>query len=118
MEDCLFPLPTFDETAHLVEQVSILLRDKGFNLNKWITNDESFLQKIPEANQAKLADKGRRLNFFYQRVLRVLWNTTDDCFRFRVYLRKGPFTRRDLITILSSRFDPWRFAAPLLVIAR
>ena len=48
--DCLFAAPTVVEAARLIEQVLTLLRNRGFNITKWITNDESLLQMISEAN--------------------------------------------------------------------
>ena len=119
MDDCLFAAPTVDEAARLIEQVSTLLRNREFNITKWITNDKSLLQTIPEANRAKLVDiKDGDSNFSYQRVLGVLWDTTADCFRFRLNLRKVPFTRTGLLSVLSSVFDPLGFVAPLILTAR
>ena len=56
MGNCLFAAPTVDEALRLIEQVSTLLRNKGFNFTKWITNDESLLQMIADANRAKSVD--------------------------------------------------------------
>ena len=54
----------------------------------------------------------------YQRVLGVLWDTTTDCFKFGLNLRKRQFTRRGLLLELSSVFDFLGFVKPLILTAR
>ena len=113
IDNCLFAASIVDEAAHLIKQESTLFQNKGFNLAKWITNNESLLQILPKADRAKLIDMDGNLISSFQQVLRVLWDTTDYCFRFHVNLPKGPFTCRGLISVLSFLFDPSGFFAQL-----
>ena len=48
----------------------------------------------------------------------MLWDNEEDCFKFHVKLKDGPFTRRDLLSALSLVFDPLGFLAPLVLSAK
>ena len=48
----------------------------------------------------------------------MLWDNKEDCFKFHVKLKDGPFTRRGLLSALSSVFDPLGFLAPLILVAK
>ena len=48
-------------------------------------------------------------------MLGVLWNTEDDAFGFKVALKRKPMTRRGVLSVLSSVYDPLGFGAPFLL---
>ena len=48
-------------------------------------------------------------------VLGVLWNIEDDAFGFKVALKRKPMTRRGVLSVLSSVYDPLGFGAPFLL---
>ena len=50
IDNCLFAASIVDEAAHFIGQESTLFQNKGFNLTKWITNNESLLQILPKAD--------------------------------------------------------------------
>ena len=47
-------------------------------------------------------------------ALRLLWDTKTGNFGFRVKLKQKSWARRGLITVISSFYDPSRFASPFL----
>ena len=47
-------------------------------------------------------------------ALRLLWDTETGNFGFRVKLKQKSWARRGLITVISSFYDPSRFASPFL----
>ena len=51
MDNYLF-VSTVDKAGRLIQQVSTHLPNRNFNVTKWITNNESLLQMMPEANRA------------------------------------------------------------------
>ena len=50
-----------------------------------------------------------------QRALGVLRDIPADAFTFKVSLGKRPFTRRGMLSILNSLYDPLGLAAPVIV---
>ena len=53
-----------------------------------------------------------------QRSLRVFWNLEMDAFTFKVTLPEKPFTRRGVLSIVNSVYDPLGFVAPVMLEGR
>ena len=50
-----------------------------------------------------------------QRALGVLWDISTDAFTFKVSLGEKPFTRRGVLSIINSLYDPLGLAAPVVI---
>ena len=48
-------------------------------------------------------------------MLDVLWNIEDDAFGFNLVLKSKPMTRRGVLSVLSSVYDPLGFGALFLL---
>ena len=48
-------------------------------------------------------------------MLGVLWNIEDDAFGFKVALKSKPMTRRGVLSVLSSVYDPLGFGTLFLL---
>ena len=48
-------------------------------------------------------------------MLGVLCNIEDEAFGFKVALKSKPVTRRDVLSVSSSVYDPLGFGAPFLL---
>ena len=120
MDDCLFTAPTVQQAIYLRTQVSSLLKNRGFRLTKFLSNNKDLLQSIPEEDRAKskTTENDGILSSSCRRILGVLWDNEEDSFKFHVKLKDGPFTRRGLLYALSSVFDPLGFLAPLILAAK
>ena len=95
-----------------------MLRNRGFNLTKWISNDPLVLKSIPENKRAASIVEMQGSGDCYERVLGVQWSLEDDCFKFQVGLLNKPVTCRGMLSALSSLFDPLGFVAPVILTAR
>ena len=119
MDDCLKSVPDVQQAIEITKQISLLLKKGGFHLNKWMSNNKSILSQVPPEDVSK-----SMLNFSesgtegYERVLGVLWNFVTDQFSFRVKMTSKPFTRRGVLSMISSLFDPLGFAAPVIMKAK
>ena len=49
-----------------------------------------------------------------ERALGVLWNVGNDTLGFKVNLKEKPLTRRGVLSVLSSIYDPLGFGTPFL----
>ena len=99
-------------------QISSLLKNRGFRLTKFLSNNKDLLQSIPEEDRAKSKTTENDGISSCRRILGVLWDNEEDSFKFHVKLKDGPFTRRGLLSALSSVFDPLGFLAPLILAAK
>ncbi|XP_067030836.1 uncharacterized protein [Acropora muricata] len=120
VDDCLKSVKSQDEAIDLVNELQRLLRRGGFNLTKWICNSRAVLEKIPQSDRAK---KVKDLDLSHdvlpvERALGVHWNVERDEFVFKIQVKDKPLTRRGLLSIVSSIYDPLGFTAPFVLPAK
>ena len=91
----------------------------GFEMHSWACNDPSVLTPTSTSNTmnkgTRLCDKGE------ERVLGLVWESTEDVLRFNVKCKKIPTeiitgnkipTKREVLRVVMSVFDPLGLLAP------
>ncbi|XP_014668804.1 PREDICTED: uncharacterized protein LOC106810053 [Priapulus caudatus] len=120
VDDCLKAVPNDEKAISLAKDLRAVCDDGGFKLTKWGSNSRPVLRTIPEEDLAKDV-KGidlERGSLPIERVLGVEWLMESDTFRFRIVVNDKPATRRGLLSIVSSIFDPHGFVAPFVLTAK
>ena len=119
VDDCLKSLSTNANAIKLIHQLRRLLSLRGFHLTKFISNSKEVLQSLPDTTLSGTAsldlDKSCAPS---HRALGILWNTEDDCFMFDSHVKENPFTKRGLLSTMSSVYDPLGFLAPFVLPAK
>lgn len=89
-------------------------------LGCWVSNSRNVLQAIPEEKRAKEIKNidARKNELPVQRALGVQWCVESDSFRFRVNINSRPPTRRGILFVASTIFDPSGFLAPCILTAK
>ena len=120
VDDCLKSLKNESKASSMVAQLCTLLQRGGFRLTKWVSNSREVMATVPEEDKAKQL-KGVDLNFSVlptERALGVCWNVESDCFCYKIVIAEKPLTKRGLLSIVSSVFDPLGFVCPYTIIAK
>lgn len=120
VDDCLKSIPDVESAIRQTDQLRRLLATGGFNLTKWISNNRNVLSCIPEEERAKEV-KGLDLNHDalpVERALGVYWDIDSDSFCFKINIKDKPLTRRGLLSVVSSVYDPLGFAGPYTLKAK
>jgi hypothetical protein len=97
-----------DEARELSHGVKDLLAKGGFRLTKWVSNNREVLSSLPKEEWAKPV-KNLRIDediLPRDRTLGVLWCMESDTFRFEINLKDREPTRRGILSITSSVYDP------------
>ena len=94
------------------EQHQILSNGGGFRLTKWITNSHSVLETIPESERSGSVKSLDFERLPVERALGVHWDVYSDTLSFEISVRERPPTRRGILSVISSTYDPLRFASP------
>ena len=120
VDDCLKSTTTEEEAISLAENLTKLLQKGGFRLTKFISNRRSVLKTIPVDKRAKEVtnidlDKQQLPS---GRVLGVHWNIETDNFEFKICIKEKPLTRRGIISIISSIYDPLGFVSPCILVGK
>ena len=119
MDDLFKSVKSTDEAMEMQQQLSEMLYLGGFHLTKWVSNEKEVIAQISELERApsvKVVDEN--IIMPVERALGVVWDTSSDCFVFEVVERNIADTRRKMLSLIASLFDPIGFLAPFLVRAK
>lgn len=101
-----------------MDELRRLLAKGGFCLTKWISNSREVIDTIPESERAGSVKQLTFDELPIERALGVQWNVQDDKFGFKITITNKPPTRRGILSIVSSVYDPLGFAAPFVLPAK
>lgn len=120
VDDCLVSAATEEDAIDLYHELCAICLKGGFPLNKSISNSRNVLAVIPESNRAnKIKDLDLISDVLpVERVLGVQWCVESDVFKFRITLRDRPLTRRGILSVVSSVYDPLGMLAPVILNAK
>lgn len=88
---------------------------EGFHLTKWISNSREVLEEIPPGERAPSIANLDLEDLPIDRALGTQWDVEADTLSFRVKEKPVPDTRRGILSLVSSLYDPLGFAAPLIL---
>ena len=118
VDDCLKSSENEKAAITTAEQLRLLLSKGGFRLTKWLSNSRKVIETIPQSERSKLVKEIRFGELPAERALGVLWNIELDTFGFAIMVKDKPFTRRGILSVVSSVYDPLGFAAPFILLAK
>ena len=120
VDDFLKSVPDDTEAALVVSQLTELLSRGGFHLTKWVSSSREVLHTVAEDDRAqdvKTLDLSRD-TLPAECALGVFWDVETDSFGFRTVCKKKPFTRRGILSIVSSVYDPLGLLCPFVLPAK
>ena len=116
VDDVLTSAPDIDNAVKLVHDVEALLQGGGFELAKLSSNLPEVLEGLPaeclasELNQVDLSPEIPK-----QKTLGLVWYPQEDVLGVKVSEMAYPVTRRGLLSLVMSIFDPLGFLSPFLL---
>ena len=115
VDDCLVSVSTVKEAVTTQQKFTELLARRGFHLTKWISNDDKVLKSISEIEKSNLGqfmlDNGVK-----EKVLGMQWHIRKRrLLYFRHACQQKPFTKRGLLFMTASVYDPLGFAATVIL---
>ena len=109
VDGCLKSVSTTDKAARLPGQLRELLSRGGSRLTKWISNDRNVIATVPVTERASSAANLVLEDLPVERTLGVQWATETDDFNFRIMDGEKASTRREILSVVSSMYDPLGF---------
>jgi hypothetical protein len=119
VDDLLSSVPCISTAITLVKDTTELSGKGGFHLRDWLSNSTEVNDSIPLSERAKslqLDIEGDGLPV--ERTLGVVWSVKEDTLSFQTSSEEKPPTRRGMLSVISSVFDPLGIAAPFILPAR
>lgn len=120
VDDLLMSVSSPREASVLAQQLRMLLHRGGFRLTKWMSNHKQVLHSIPpedrhvDMKEVELS----RTALPVERALGVMWDLHLDRFAIRIQVNKKPATKRGLLSVVSSVYDPLGFVSPVTITAK
>ena len=117
VDDGLALRPTTKEAIDLVTATQAMLATANLKLHKVVSNSVEVMEALPAEDRGKgVRDLDLRHDSLpAQRSLGIYWNLEEDTFTFKVCLPEKPFTRRGVLSIVNSIYDPLGLAVPVLL---
>ena len=118
VDDCLKSVSSVEEAVALAKELKALLALGGFNLTKWTSNHPAVLEAIPLSDRSKKIKERDIDTPLEERALGVYWHMEEDYLGFRTQAMGKPLTKRGILSMLSSIYDPLGMASPFILGAR
>ena len=119
VDDLLTSCDSAEEAAALGKSLITPLSNIGFELTKFVANSECILAQLPpEKLSPSVQDLDIEAEEAIDRTLGLRWLISEDAYSFKVKLQDRPNTRRGVLSIASSLYDPLGFVAPATLLPK
>ncbi|XP_045463850.1 uncharacterized protein LOC123673410 [Harmonia axyridis] len=124
VDDYLDSCSTYEEAIQRVRDVIYVHNQAGFEMVKWISNSKRVLESIPKCLRAESEKNIKIDSQEIKRVLGLSWSPETDQFIYSLNFHKIPIektsgsiapTKRKVLRIIMSIFDPFGFLATLII---
>ena len=115
VDDMLQSVSSLDEVEKVTSDVRTVLKEGGFNLTKFISNNQQVLSGIPEEDKAKEIRSKRLGEEVSSKVLGMHWDVSKDEFRISINVQHGELTKRKMLSTISSMYDPLGLVSPVAI---
>ena len=115
MDDCLKSVDSKEKAIRMSDELSQLLKKGGFNLTKWLSNNDRIISNFVLEKRAKVYLDLKEAKSILHPVLGVRLNVEEDSFQIDVNVKDKPLIRRGVLSQVSAVFDPLGFAAPIIL---
>ncbi|XP_060574183.1 uncharacterized protein LOC132731902 [Ruditapes philippinarum] len=120
VDDGLKSVPSVNDAISLINRSKEMCSKAGLHLHKFQSSSKDVLNHIPVDDRSScLRDVDLlRDDLPVERTLGIQWCVESDTFQFRITLKDNPFSRRGVLSTLSSVYDPLGFLAPVILIGK
>ena len=104
----------------LMKDVTSMCAEGGSWITKFVSNNKDVLVSIPEGERRKgLQDQELRLGTLTtEKALGIHWNIEKDKLGFDVNFKDNPYTKRGMLSMVSSIYDPLGLVSPFVLEGR
>lgn len=122
VDDVLKSVRSEEAAVSLVKDLKDVCASGGFNLTKFNSNSARVLESVASEDRAREVKFELNADVHpVDRALGVLWDTRSDTFGFQIdvdKLKRKPVTKRGMLSVAASCYDPLGLVAPCIVKGR
>ena len=115
VDDGMSSLCTVNEAIETLVEAKKILEPHGVKIHKISSNCAQVLESF---HHIERAEGCRVFNFddaSSQRALGVSWDPVKDVFVIEIKIPERPFTKRGVLAVINSLYDPFGFIAPIIL---
>ncbi|XP_036003015.1 uncharacterized protein LOC118566077 [Fundulus heteroclitus] len=114
VDDGLTSVPSVKEAQELITETQALCKRGGLHLHKFNSNQGDALCHLAPSERATTTEllNLKPDTICEGHVLGIQWSIKTDTFKFNVNTKSQPPTRRSILSVISSLYDPLGFVAP------
>ncbi|KAI2644971.1 hypothetical protein H4Q32_029724 [Labeo rohita] len=115
VDDGLMSVPSIQKAEKLIMEAQALCKRGGLHLHKFRSNEAEALHCVDPSEWAMPTEPLNLNPGATGCVLGIQWAVEDDTFRFDVKMKDHPLTRRGILSVTASLYDPLGFVSPFLL---
>ncbi|XP_067929658.1 uncharacterized protein [Watersipora subatra] len=116
VDDGLISTDSLTNATQLIQGAINICKKGNIQLHKFILNSGEFLNTFPETEVGQGTDSQLlKQNAYTHRTIGLQWNTATDSFQYQLNLSIKELTRRNVLSILASVFDPLGLIPPVII---
>ena len=118
IDNCLESAPNEDVAIKLAAGLRDILQKGGFWWMKWVLNSPKVVVSTPDIDRVGSVKDLCPEQVIFEHALGVQWNAKLDRFSFKIKIKGKPATKRGVLSVVSSAYDPLGLAAPFVLLAK
>ena len=120
VDDGLTSTETVPEAIKLIQQTRMLCSKGGLHLHKFVCNNRAVLNTLPpEECATSLREVDLHKDVLpLSSTLGIKWDVENDEFFFKIEVNEVTLTRRGILSMVASIYDPLGFLAPFVLIGK
>lgn len=113
VDDMFKSVKTLSEGVEVTQGTREVLRQSGFDLTKFVSNELSLISIVPDEDRAS---EVKDLSDIWSKALGIKWNVSRDCFYYVSTLptMSEVITKRVVLSHVSSMYDPLGLVSPIV----
>ena len=116
VDDLLKSVDSIENGVEVIHGVKHVLSHGGFNITKFTVNDNALLEEIDDND--RVGGVKEIAPDLFSKSLGLEWEVSSDTFRYTskpMPSREGPITRRQMLSYVSSLYDPLGLISPVVL---
>ncbi len=118
VDDCIKSCETDQEATQLVVELQKMLQEGGFRITKWVCSSPTVLNVLPDTELHPTMKSTELMSSGSERALGIKWNIETDSLGVSIVSKDKPCTRKGMLSVISSVFDPLGYVSPYVLLAK
>lgn len=118
--DGLTSVKSVEEAKKLIMEAQRLCKEGGLRLHKFNSNQREVLVCVDPSERVEIIEPMKLTKEVSQlgRVLGLQWSMDDDLFSFKTTWKEQPASRKGILSVVASLYDPLGFLTPFILIGK